>query len=148
MRKILLALVLIALISPTVNASEPDIDLCMEVPEQGMSDINGWGWKPEYGVYEVDNYRWDYLTVWYDPFQEHYTLDHPYSSLSDEHIPNGAEVYPINEMYTNEYGNTFIAFVFTDLKHPEYTADGDGIYWLLYENKNGTQFLTQKEPSQ
>ena len=121
--------------------AEPTIDMDIPLTLDELSDTSDWVWKKEYGYYVVNNDRWDFLTVWYDPFEKGYTISHPYSSLSDEHILNGTKVFPLNRHYINENGNVFIPFRLADLKYPDYEADGDGIFWLLYENINGNAFL-------
>jgi|GEM_PF-6611425 len=126
---------------PAWTAENSIENLHIPLTLEELDDVSDWEWQEEYGYYIADNGRWDYLTIWYDPHELSYSLKHPYSSLSDEHIANGTKVYPINRHYTNENGNTFIPFVFTDLKHPDYEDDGDGVYWLLYENFNGLTFL-------
>jgi len=144
----------------TIESAETPIAECEQVVEEIASetileaeeeievypwDVNGWGWKEEYGYYVVENERWPYLTIWYDTKEKKYSDKrenmHHYSSLSNEHVPNGYIIYPINEPHTNKKGNTFIPFEFTKLKYPEYQDDGDNVYWLLYENPNGQRFL-------
>jgi len=127
-------------------ALEP-VDLEVPLTFEELSDVSDWEWTEEYGYFIVDNERWDSLTVWYDPFEESCSISHPYSSLSDEHLANGDKVYPINRCYINENGNMFIPFVFTELKHPEYVDDGDGVYWLLYKNFNGVYNLDYHPPA-
>lgn len=126
---------------PVITPEPEVIDMDVPLTDEELSDVSSWEWNEEYGYYVVDNDRWEYLTVWYDPFEESYCLSHPYSSLSDEHIANGTKIYPLNKNYINVNGNTFIPFSLTELKHPDYEDDGDGVYWLLYENYNGYTFL-------
>jgi hypothetical protein len=106
----------------------------------GVADVNGWGYKTEYGYYVVANDRWHTLTVWFDPYEREH------KSMSVEHMWNGAIIYPVNEPYTNKFDNTFIPFALGEIKSPEYNYDDDNIYWLLYENFNGDKTLEHHPP--
>lgn len=150
MKRVLILTLILLFISPSVYAMPyeyecviPDykmhenidhMQVVLEASLEGVpGEYNGWGYKEEYGYYIVAQHLittpntpgYGFLTLWIE-VDDVGTL-HPI----EEHITNGSIVYPVNEPYTNDKGETFIPFYFTEVNAPNLgLPHTEGVYWL------------------